>query len=268
MDKTIPEAAAHIMDFIRLTEVGDDERAGYDVIYGHNQRHLPKPITSMTLSELRPLQKGFTKRFGSSATGGYQFMYRTLGGLITELGLNMSQKLDPDLQDRLGYHLMLRRGYQRWMNGQLSTVGFALNLAKEWASFPVLARTKGRHRTVNRGQSYYAGDGQNKALVDAEDIERVLSEAKAMSPRPPLTPRPPKPDAPGKVIIPPNPLPQEEPAVTPFNVSLLFGGLALALGLYLGAETEIGAHAGSAIGVGVAGLIAFVGSVIRKLRED
>ncbi len=44
----------------------------------------------------------------------------------------------------------------------------------EWASLPVLTATKGAHRQVVRGQSYYAGDGLNKSLVKPERVEDVL----------------------------------------------------------------------------------------------
>lgn len=49
----------------------------------------------------------------------------------------------------------------------------------EWASFPVLVGTKGQKRTVKRGQSYYAGDGLNKALVAPDAVEAILDRVKA-----------------------------------------------------------------------------------------
>lgn len=175
MDKTVPAGAALLLDFIRKTEVGRDDRASYDIIYGQKQHKLDKPITDMTLLELQIGQanrwRGLVK---SSASGGYQFMYATLGGLIEELDLDIHQKFTPDLQDRLGYHLLKRRGYQAFMDGKISTNEFAKRLAMEWASFPVLARTQGAHRWINRGETYYAGDRLNKALVQPESIEMLL----------------------------------------------------------------------------------------------
>ncbi|WP_204327022.1 hypothetical protein, partial [Stenotrophomonas maltophilia] len=75
----------------------------------------------------------------------------------------------------MGFHLLERRGYSRFMAGRLSVTAFGLNLAKEWASFPVLRACNGQHRKVERGQSYYAGDGQNHALVTPEAIEALLT---------------------------------------------------------------------------------------------
>ncbi|MBX8827257.1 hypothetical protein [Ochrobactrum sp. SFR4] len=179
MDKTVPAGAAILLDFIRKTEVGRTDRASYDVIYGHNQDKLPKPITYMTIGELVDAQASFTKRFKSSASGGYQFMRKTLQDLSRELRLNGRQIFDPDLQDRLGYHLLKRRGYEEFMAGTISMTEFAKRLAMEWASFPVLVATKGQHQQLKRGQSYYDGDALNKALVAPEAIEAVLHKAKA-----------------------------------------------------------------------------------------
>ncbi len=179
MDKTVPAGAAILLDFIRKTEVGRTDRASYDVIYGQNQHKLKKQITAMTIGELVDEQASFTNRFKSSASGGYQFMRKTLQDLSRELRLSGKQMFDPDLQDRLGYHLLKRRGYEEFMAGKINMIEFAKRLAMEWASFPVLAATKGQHQQLKRGQSYYDGDALNKALVKPEAIEAVLRKAKA-----------------------------------------------------------------------------------------
>lgn len=176
MDKTVPPAAAHLLDFIGSIEAPK----GYDTIYGNNQDKLSKPLTKMTLGEVLAAGPGWAVRFGSSACGRYQFMAgknHTLQGLKDELGLSDSQIFDANLQDRLGYHLLRRRGYDKWINGQIPRDIFMLNLAKEWASFPVPYGCKGQKRNVTRGQSYYAGDGRNKALVSAERVEANLGMA-------------------------------------------------------------------------------------------
>ena len=94
MDKTVPAGAATLLDFIRKTEGGRTDRASYDVIYGDNQSKLPKPITSLSIGELVDAQADFTRRYKSSASGGYQFMRATLQGLASELGLSGKQIFD------------------------------------------------------------------------------------------------------------------------------------------------------------------------------
>ena len=173
MDKSIPIAAASILDFIGSKEAPK----GYDTVYGNNQHKLTKPITQMTLDELILNQSGFTKNFGSSASGRYQFMRATLQDLKKELKMSGREIFTPDLQDRLGFHLLKRRGYNNWASGKINHDSFMIGLAKEWASFPVPYDMQGAHRKVKRGQSYYAGDGLNKALVSADDVWLMLRDA-------------------------------------------------------------------------------------------
>jgi muramidase (phage lysozyme) len=200
---TIPAPAHEILSLIRVTETGRADATAYDTVFGHNEAKLTKPITEMTVDEVQKWQPGFTKSFGSSATGAYQFMYATLKELIGKVGLSGKEIFNAELQDQLGYELLERRGYQRWIEGKISTDTFMIGLAKEWASFPVPSRMKGAHRTVERGQSYYAGDGLNKALV-APDIVWLACEAarqaEVITPAPQPVPKP-------EVPVEPEPLP-------------------------------------------------------------
>lgn len=184
MDKTVPAGAALLLEFIYETETSRNLPACYEVIYGHKQHKLAKPLTSMSLDEVIAAQRGWSRNHGSSAAGAPQFMRRTLGGLIAELGLRGSQILDGDLQDRLAYHLLKRRGYEAFMAGQMSRTEFGKRLAMEWASFPVLAATKGAKGNIPRGVSYYEGDNLNKALVPAKKVEAVLNQVKAVAEAP------------------------------------------------------------------------------------
>lgn len=195
MDKTVPAGAALLLDFIGQTEAS----RGYDTVYGNNQGKLAKLLTTMTLGEVLAAQPGWTKSFGSSAAGRYQFMKATLEGLLDDprLGLKRAMLFDANLQDRLGYHLLKRRGFAQFMAGQIGLTAFGKSLAQEWASFPVLSATQGQKRTVQRGQSYYAGDGLNKALVKPEAVEVVLFKARAAAGavQPPDIPMPSEPIA-------------------------------------------------------------------------
>ncbi|ETR75074.1 membrane protein [Afipia sp. P52-10] len=172
MDKSIPPFAAHLLDFIG----GIEAPKGYETVYGNNQAKLAKPLTQMTIAEVMKAQPTWTKRFGSSAAGRYQFMLATLRGLVKELGLDTGAKFDAAMQDRLGYHLLKRRGYDRFVAGEIGVTTFAKLLAQEWASLPVLQDTKGAHRDIKRGQSYYAGDGLNKSLVPPQRVEALLRD--------------------------------------------------------------------------------------------
>jgi muramidase (phage lysozyme) len=185
MNPNVPRGAAILLDFIYRTETGKAPPDCYEVIFGHNQSELPKPLTAMTLDEVEAAQPGWTKRFGSSAAGAAQFMRNTLDAPKTlrdiegEIGLSGAELFDADLQDAMAFHLLKRRGFYEFIIGRLSPTAFGNRLAMEWASFPVLSDIKGAHRRVKRGQTYYAGDGRNKVLVKPEAVEAVLAEALA-----------------------------------------------------------------------------------------
>ena len=55
----------------------------------------------------------------------------------------------------------------------------ARNLAMEWASLPVLIACQGAHRRVAAGETYYAGDKLNRALVPPDHVRVVLNEVKS-----------------------------------------------------------------------------------------
>ena len=167
-----PSKAKDLLDFIGSIEAPK----GYGTIYGNNQRKLPVPLTSMTFDEVQKAQRSWTKRFGSSACGRYQFMRATLKDLKTKMNIKGSTKFSAVLQDEMGYYLLKRRGYTKYMSGVMTRTLFGKKLAQEWASFPVLKDCKGAHQRVKRGQSYYAGDALNKSLVSPVRIEQVLDK--------------------------------------------------------------------------------------------
>ncbi|MGF7008117.1 hypothetical protein [Aminobacter sp. BE322] len=179
MPENIPYEGKVLLKFIRETETGKDAGA-YETIFGHNQDKLPKSITAMTIAEIQKAQPGWSKKFGSSATGAYQHMNATLKEQVKEGLADPTEKFTAAVQDRLGFALLKRRGFLSFMTGKIDRNEFAKRLAQEWASFPVLEPTQGAHRKLKRGQSYYAGDGLNKALVRPEDVERVLAEVQSV----------------------------------------------------------------------------------------
>ena len=165
-------AAKHLLNAIG----GEEAPKGYDTVFRNRMDRMPKPLTSMTIDEAIAQGDWRYRNFGSSACGRYQFMKKTLVALKSKLKLRGTEKLTPDMQDQLALQLLVDRGYNRFIAGRISVVDFGKQLAMEWASFPVLADTKGEHRPVKRGQSYYAGDGLNKALITPHEVEDVLAE--------------------------------------------------------------------------------------------
>jgi len=164
----IPAPAKLALDFIASFEAP----RGYDTVYGNKMSRMVKPITSMTVDEAIENGPWRTKNFGSSACGRYQFMTATLKGLRDEGKVSGRALMSPTTQDELGYALLLRRGYAKFMAGKMSATDFGNQIAMEWASFPVLSAINGKRR----GQSYYAGDGLNHVLVGPAPVEAMLAQ--------------------------------------------------------------------------------------------
>jgi muramidase (phage lysozyme) len=164
---------------IRKTETGKaDPAVQYETIIGHNQRHLDKPVTEMTVDEIIAASDEWRRRFGttSGAAGAYQIIKPTLVQLKKDLNLKGTEKFTPALQDRMGEHLCKKRGADQFLAGALSLAAFGNNLAREWASFPVLSATKRGKQVIKRGQSYYDKFAGNHALVSPATVEGVLGQ--------------------------------------------------------------------------------------------
>lgn len=187
MNPNVPLGAAKLLDYIGKLETGRTDASAYEVIVFFKQGKLPKPLTEYTIDELLAAQKTWAKNWKGSAAGKYQIIRKTLLGLVAQLGIPGSTKFTPDLQDRLGFQLLTNRGWQAFVSRQVTASAYALQLAREWASIPVLTATQGAHREVRRGQSYYAGDGVNKAHADPAEFEALLVSIKpGMEPAAPI----------------------------------------------------------------------------------
>lgn len=155
---------------------------GYEVIFRNRQDRLATPLTAMTLAQVLAAQPGWATANGSSAAGRYQVIEQTLTTISADLALDPRERYDARLQDRIGYGLLLRRGFDRFIARDLSLPAFALELAREWAAFPVLAPVEGMHRQLAAGETYYAGDGRNRALMSPPLLVAILERCLALAP--------------------------------------------------------------------------------------
>lgn len=171
-------SAKPLLALIRKTETGKADPLSYDTVIGHKQAHLDKPITQMTVDEVLAAQLYLVRTLDmpSGAAGAYQIIRKTLLGLKKSMSLTGRERFTPALQDRMGQALLDGRGYQKYIAGAITATAFGNQLAREWASFPVLTKQKGQSREVEIGQSYYAGDGINKALVRPAIVAACLRE--------------------------------------------------------------------------------------------
>lgn len=162
-----------------LRVIGNAEAPqGYNQVYGGIRRsdYPSRPITQMTVAEVLAWQDSIDAKYMSEASGRYQIMEDTLRDYLVARGhVKMSDRFDAATQDRCAVVLMERRGLSRFKSGRIGVEEFGKRLAQEWASLPVLKRTRGKKRQVERGQSYYAGDGLNRAHVRPSQIEGILN---------------------------------------------------------------------------------------------
>jgi conjugal transfer mating pair stabilization protein TraG len=151
-----------------LNTIADGESNGNYNAYFGNSRNVQVRFTSMTLQQVLDWQKNYVNGGSpSSAVGRYQIVRPTMLGLIKELELNLDEKFDKTLQDRMAITLLERRGARDFVEDKLTREQFAANLAKEWAALP-------RITGPNPTDSYYAADGLNKSRIGIEEIYGAL----------------------------------------------------------------------------------------------
>lgn len=166
MDK-IMRAAQPLLALIRKHE----SKGNYNTVYHKAVTRPPKPLVKMTLGEILDWQRD-TVRAGSrsSAAGAYQFIGKTLRATAQDMRLPLTTVWTPEVQDQMAVHLLLKRGFERYLTGKMDENAFLLELSKEWASLP----------RPDTGRSYYDGDGLNAALVQVDVVRAAARKARSI----------------------------------------------------------------------------------------
>jgi len=150
---------------------------GYNDYFGRGFKRGPfapsKDLTKLTINEVLSWQVASNPTGpDTSAAGAYQIIRPTLMGLVRSMGLKGDELFDNELQDRMAISLMNGRGLQKFLTGDLDGDSFANKMAREWASLPVLKEDRRGRRIIAIGQSYYRGDGVNKAFKGEKAFEQ------------------------------------------------------------------------------------------------
>jgi muramidase (phage lysozyme) len=141
----------------------------YDVVWGGiKAKDRPKQLSAMTVGKVLWWQDLIDSRYMSEAAGAYQIMEDTL----RTLKVSRDAIFDKATQDALCLQLLDRRGWDDCEAGRISPEAFGNELAKEWASLPVLTGPK-------KGRSYYAGDGLNKAHATVAEVLTAIAGARS-----------------------------------------------------------------------------------------
>ena len=118
---------------------------GYNSFSYYASAPPPKDLTQLTVDEVLAWQKNIDATSKSEAAGRYQIMQETLRHyIVPTMKLTGHELFDSNLQDLMALELLKRRGW----NTKINTKALANNLAKEWASLPVVSGQ-------NKGKSYY-----------------------------------------------------------------------------------------------------------------
>ena len=171
-----PGQFSALLDFIGQHESNNN----YNAFFGNSGNASDPDFTAMTVAAVIAWQRAFLNAGSkSSAVGKYQFLRNTLLDLVKQGHATPDQLFVAAIQDKLAIALMERRKLGRYITGAISTVEFGIHLAKEWASLPVTRDVKRGNRIVRQGQSYYAGDGLNKALVSVPAFLSAIDTARS-----------------------------------------------------------------------------------------
>lgn len=154
---TVGGTLGSVLDFIASGESG----GRYNVIWdGGNGTEIT--FDQMTLGEVVEFQKDWTGRKGkhSSAAGRYQFVRKTLTGLVEKYDIPWDTPFTPDTQDALAILLMNEVGLGAYLSGRITPERFAYKVATQWAALPKDASGRGvydktKHNKANRKWGEY-----------------------------------------------------------------------------------------------------------------
>jgi|GEM_PF-3008752 len=138
-------------------------------------------VIENSIKEIQDKQKG-KELF---AVGRYQIIPKTLKLAIVSLELDINKKLNQEMQDRIFDEYLIAKKRPKIINyleGEGSVENAMHSAAKEWASIGVeKGKAISEGRIAEGGESYYAGDGLNKAHITPSQIKEVLIKSKKQS---------------------------------------------------------------------------------------
>lgn len=158
-----------------LEVIAEGESKGNYNAYFSNAANQELRFTDMSIADTLAWQKKYVEEgSASSAVGRYQIIRPTLVGLVEQLNLDVNERYDASMQDRLAIALMERRGSIDFIKAELSAENFAHELSKEWAALPKVLGDSPE-------KSFYAGDGLNRSLIDSKSSLAAIFKFKQLA---------------------------------------------------------------------------------------
>lgn len=152
-------ASKELLDSIASGESGS---AGYDAVYGGSKVKPDKPVSDMTVDEVLAFQQKMLKAgSASTAVGRYQFLSKTLQGLVKDGVVSGGDKFDQKTQDKLATALLNqgKNNLKDYQAGKVTGAQFQDHVAGIWASVK-----------NSSGKGTYDGDGLNAGSTSGASI--------------------------------------------------------------------------------------------------
>lgn len=163
-----------VLDLLGLSE-GTDRGRSYNETLGYGKyTNGDKNLVGMTLGQIDVLQKAMLPNpLNSTALGRYQIIRTTMLMIKETLGLSDAEKFDQCMQDRMACFLLGQRGIDKWLSGRMAEDTLINNLAKEWASLPMIDGNSA-YGTVKKGDKHV----KQRASVSVNQVSKALAEVK------------------------------------------------------------------------------------------
>lgn len=131
-------------------------------------------LTNMTVGEIMNMQKDRDV----FAVGRYQLIPITLKDAVSKLKIDKNELFNEKLQDRIFNEFLIkikRPEISNYLNGGGDLEKAMYSTAQEWASVGVQRGKKiSKGRIAQGGESYYSGDGLNRAHISPAQIRQAL----------------------------------------------------------------------------------------------
>ena len=163
--------------------IGKNESNNSYTIYNTGTKTKPMKVYNRDFSKYTVRQHIANKNTSGNgpdrvfALGRYQIIPTTTEGSYKKAGLTLDSVLSPQNQDLLFYKALLPSAAIRYINKQSDDIDAAVvAIAKVWASVGVPYPMKGAHRMLKKDETYYAGDGTNKAHTTSAQMKEALRQ--------------------------------------------------------------------------------------------
>jgi muramidase (phage lysozyme) len=138
-----------------------------------------RKLTELSVGEVLEWGETRIKQGKGTAAGKYQIIKSTLEGLVKQGAVSKTEMFTPETQEKLFTSLLPQQAINYISgktSGKESEDEAILAISKVWAAVPIPYDIP--NRGLKAGQSYYAGDNVNKALMPVDTIRSALQKSK------------------------------------------------------------------------------------------